>query len=119
MEEKASGARPASDLSPATRRASDGEKDSELGTAELDKLIICEAFTEYWRTQSRTKQDTLFKEWKMKYSDGGCPYDQYILAWFASQDPRKKERTQEAEAGCRVAQERGDEAAASGAPHRR
>ena len=100
-------------------RAGDGEEDPELGTAELDKSIIYEAFTEYWRTLSRAKQDDLSKEWNLKYPEGGCPYDQYILAWFARQDPRKKERTQEAEAGCRVAQEREDEAAASGAPHRR
>ena len=100
-------------------RAGDGEEDPELGTAELDKSIIYDAFTEYWRTLSRAKQDDLSKEWNLKYPEGGCPYDQYILAWFARQDPRKKERTQEAEAGCRVAQEREDEAAASGAPHRR
>ena len=100
-------------------RAGDGEEDPELGTAELDKSIIYEAFTEYWRTLSRAKQDELFKEWNLKYPEGGCPYNQYILAWFARQDLRKKERTQESDAGCRVAQEREDEAAASVAPHRR
>ena len=117
--EKADGAQSASNLSSAAPRGGDSEEDSKLGTAELDKLIICEAFTEYWRTLSRAKQDELFKEWNLKYPEGGCPYNQYILAWFARQDLRKKERTQESDAGCRVAQEREDEAAARVAPHRR
>ena len=100
-------------------RAGGGEEDPESDTAELDKSTIHEAFMEYWRTLSRAKQDELFKEWNLKYPEGGCPYDQYALAWSAKQDLHKKEQTQEAEAGCRVAQERENEAAASVAPHRR
>ena len=120
--ERADGAQPASDLSSAAPRGGDGEEDTELDTAELDKWVIDRrppnVPEEHWRELSRPQQDELFKEWKTKHPEEGCQYDQYILAWFARQDMLKKRRAQEADARCRSAQERKDAAAASAAPPR-